>query len=132
MIISPPLVPKDHILKYVTNQQLSAPEHSPSWFPRVTQSTLGLFAYPVYPRKKEAPGEYVISAVNPQVLNRWADQDRAWWVHKPGENAYFIDEISRKYRIVVDPEYDPRFKHIRKYLLFFDRFDGTICFSSKT
>lgn len=113
MIAPPPVVPREYVLKRVTDKYASAPEHSNMWTPRVTQTTLGLFAHPLFPLKREKPGEFHVAPVNDRVLDVWTTQNRAWWVEKPGTNAKLMDDMIRKFSVVVEKEIDPRYKHRR-------------------
>lgn len=110
MSVQPPDLPQDYVLKDVTRKQKSAPEHSNMWVPRVTQTTVGIFAYPKFPLKGEKPGEYHIRPVNDLILDNWTASERAWWVDKPFTGK-LVDEMSRKYTVVVQEEIDPRYKH---------------------
>lgn len=121
MIVTPPNLPKDYALRTVRDQYVSAPEHTNSWFPRVTQSTLKLYSCPIFPLKGEKPGECHVTPINERVLNRWTALNRAWWVDKPGLNAKLIDDMNRRYSVLVEPEVDPRFKCKR---IFFIRFES--------
>lgn len=117
MIVTSPALPTDYLLRCVRDQYASAPEHTNLWFPQVTQSTYKLYPYPIYPLRGDKPGEYHVTDVNDRILDRWTNLNRAWWIDKPGLNAKFIDEINRRFTIVVDNELDPRYKHKRTYQL---------------
>lgn len=114
MIVLPSSAPNDYIVKKVDNKYASGAEHTNLWFPRVTQTNFGYYGYPVFPLKKEKPGEYHITKTHERVLDKWTTQNRAWWIDKPGSNAFFIDDMIRKYSVEVQPVKDARYQHKRK------------------
>lgn len=116
MIVTPPSVPKGYEIRTVRNTTASAPEHTNLWFPSVTQTTLRQFASPIFPLKWEKPGEYRVTPVNERVLDKWTKASRAWWIDKPGYDSKFMDEMMRKYTVIVQPELDPRYKHRREHI----------------
>lgn len=114
MFTLPPRPPKDYYIEDVPATQQSGQEFTPDALPRVTQSNLGKFCAPIEASDNEKPTEIKIQAVLPSVLDRWCHQWRAYWVPKPGENAPYVHEIYKKYTVLVDPSYNPIYKHIRK------------------
>ncbi|XP_044253338.1 uncharacterized protein LOC123004234 isoform X2 [Tribolium madens] len=112
MFTLPPLPPKDYVLRDVNQNQRSAQEFTPVALPRITQSNLGKFCAPIQYQENEKLANLNIDySVNPQVLERWTDNARAFWVDKPGKNDYFLHDLFKKYSVQVVPSYDVRFKH---------------------
>lgn len=114
MFTPPPRPPKDYIIKDVPFTQLSAQEHTPDALPRVTQTNFAKYCSPVERDEHDNSGEVHIETVRPQVLDRWTRAWRAYWVDKPGYNAYNLHNMFKKYTVVVDSSYDPRFKNKRE------------------
>ncbi|XP_064215052.1 uncharacterized protein LOC103313005 [Tribolium castaneum] len=112
MFTLPPLPPKDYVLRDVNQNQKSAQEFTPVALPRITQTNLGKFCAPIQYQENEKLSNLNIDySVNPQVLERWTDNARAFWVDKPGKNDYFLHDLFKKYSVEVVPSYDVRFKH---------------------
>ncbi|RZC39691.1 hypothetical protein BDFB_011595 [Asbolus verrucosus] len=112
MFTLPPLPPKDYVLRDVNQNQRSCQEHTPTALPRITQTSLAKFCAPVQYQENEKLASLDIDvSVNRQVLERWTDKARAFWVDKPGKDAYFMHDIFNKYTVEVVPSYDARFKH---------------------
>ncbi|CAH1372026.1 hypothetical protein MTP99_013519 [Tenebrio molitor] len=112
MFTLPPLPPKDYVLRDVNQNQRSCQEFTPVALPRVTQSNLRKFCAPVQYQENETLANLDIDySVNPQVLERWTNNARAFWVDKPGKNDYFLHDMCKKYTVEVVPSYDVRFKH---------------------
>lgn len=112
MFALPPLPPKDYYLKDVNQNQRSSQEFTPLSLPRVTQRNLAKFCAPIEYKENEKLADLNIDySVNPQLLERWTDNARAYWVDKPGKNDYFLHDIFKKYSVQVMPSYDVRFKH---------------------
>lgn len=119
MFTLPPRPPKNFILEDVSSNQQSGQEFTPDGFPRVTQTNLAKFCAPVEDEDEDTPGEVQIQTVLPSILEKWTNQWRAYWVPQPGENAYYLHDIYKKHTVLVDPDYNPIYKHMRKnrYLL---------------
>jgi hypothetical protein len=116
MFTLPPLPPKDYVLRDVNQNQRSCQEFTPVALPRVTQSNLRKFCAPVQYQENETLANLDIDySVNPQVLERWTNNARAFWVDKPGKNDYFLHDMCKKYTVEVVPSYDVRFKHNGTY-----------------
>lgn len=112
MFTLPPLPPKDYVLKSVNQNQKSAQEHTPFAPPRITQSSLSKFCYPVEYQENERLSDNVkLDEVNSKVLERWTDKARADWVTAPGKDDYLLHDVFKKYSVVVEPSYDARYKH---------------------
>ncbi|XP_063910329.1 uncharacterized protein LOC135127699 isoform X2 [Zophobas morio] len=112
MFTLPPLPPKDYVLKDVNQNQRSVQEFTPIALPRITQSNLLKYCAPIDYQENEKLSDLKIDhSVNPQLLERWTDNVRAYWVDKPGKNDYFLHDIFKKYSVEVVPSYDDRFKH---------------------
>lgn len=118
MFTAPPRPPKDYVLKYVTANQLSSQEFTPDGEVRVTQSNLGKFCFPIPTAEDDSSGGIQLVPVGQEVLDKWAKEWRAYWVDKPGENAYFVHDMHKRYSIVVDPDYNPTYKHRRMFSYF--------------
>lgn len=114
MFTLPPRQPKDYYIEDVPPTQQSGAEFTPDALPRVTQSNLAKFCAPIEDHEDDKPTETKIQPVVPSVLDRWTDEWRAYWVPKPGENAYYLHDMYKKYTVLVDPDYNPAYKHLRK------------------
>lgn len=111
MFSLPPLPPKDYTLKDVNQSQKSSQEFTPDSLPRITQTNLGVFCAPLqYQDNEKLTNVDAKFSVNSQLLEKWTDQAKAFWVDKPGKNDYFLHEIYKKYSSQVAPNYDVRFK----------------------
>lgn len=114
MFTLPPRPPKDYYIEDVPPTQQSGQEFTPDALPRVTQSNLGKFCAPIEGDDEDKPTEVKVQTILPSVLDRWTYAWRAYWVPKPGENAYYLHDIYKKHTVLVDPDYNPIYKHMRK------------------
>lgn len=116
MFTLPPRPPRGYHLEDVPPTQQSAQEFTPVALPRVTQSNLAKFCSPLSGDEDDddEPPPPQVQTVVPSVLDKWTNDWRAYWVPKPGENAYLVDEMYGKYRVTVDPDYNPTYKHKRE------------------
>lgn len=122
MFTLPPRPPKDYYLEDVPPTQQSGQEFTPDALPRVTQTNLGKFCAPIEGDDEEKPAEIKIQPILPSVLDRWMYSWRAYWVPKPGENAYYLHDVYKNHTVLVDPDYSPVYKHLRKKLSFVVKF----------
>lgn len=120
MFTAPPRPPKDYYLEDVPPTQQSGQEFTPDAPPRITQSNLAKFCAPIEASDDDKPGEIKIQSILPGVLDRWTHEWRAYWVPKPGEDSYYLHDMFKKYNVLVDPDYNPAYKHMRKRCFFYN------------
>lgn len=112
MFTLPPIPPKDYILKDVNNSLRSSPQFTPDALPRVTQSNIGKFCFPIQYGNDEVPEKRPPVKLVPVIKEKMTNDARASWVVEPGKNDFFIHDVYRKYTISESPKnYDPRYKH---------------------
>lgn len=109
MFTLPPLPPIDYEIRDVTWNLCSNQEFTPDAEPRVTLPTIAKFCYPIESDELK-PGEYRLLRAPPKILDRWAVEARAEWVPEPQTGGYLTHDMYKKYNVIVDPDYDPRFK----------------------
>lgn len=113
MFTLPPRPPKDYFLKNVTANQATSEVFTPSAHPRATQTSIAKYCYPIPADDDEPIDKSSLEQMSDSVLNNWTKAAKALWVDKPGENAYFLHDMYKKYYVVVDPDYDPQYKNRR-------------------
>ncbi|XP_050295120.1 uncharacterized protein LOC126735208 [Anthonomus grandis grandis] len=113
MFTYPPYPPKDYVLKEQPKIARSSAQFTPDSEPRVTQTSLGIFCAPVEYPEGETPAKVQLSSPNPKILEKWAKDDRAWWVPKPGKDDFFIHDMYKKYNVTMG-SYNPAHKHMEK------------------
>lgn len=114
MFALPPRPPKNHILKDVTQSQASTDLFTPSAPPRATQTTIAKFSSPLLDSSDldESPDQEEIEPLNPQLLKKFVNNEKATWVAKPGANAPFVHSIHKIYSLDHTETYDKyRCKH---------------------
>lgn len=102
--------PKGYILSDVTQSLMSSAQHTPEAAPRVTQTSLGKYCRPIDFQDNDVIPDWKIEYMNPKVLDKYAKDNKAWWVDKPGLDTTFLHDIYYKYNVKVDTELDPRYK----------------------
>lgn len=119
MFNASPRLLKDYHLKPVTNTQTSGDELTPTAYPRATQTTIAQCCQPIeedgHPRiTSKSQIDYKI---NDKVLDKQAKDHKSTWVDRPGENAWFVHGVHKKYSVVVEDTYNPACKHRRTFFL---------------
>lgn len=110
-----PQSPKDYVLKDIPQTQTSGQEFTPVGLPRVTQRNVGKYCFPIEADEYDQPEEIKIESVQPRILDKWAQDWRAYWVDKPGFNSYFLHDVYKTYTVPPISDYDPRYQHKRRY-----------------
>lgn len=118
MFVTPPLPPKNHEIRDIPRTLLSSQEFTPCGNIRITLPEIGKQAVPVEAKDSDPPPRAAFQPVNPTVVNSWVNRDRQEWVVRPGKDDYFLQEMYKKYNVVVCDSYDIRYLHTRKNPLF--------------
>ncbi|KAL3276035.1 hypothetical protein HHI36_020763 [Cryptolaemus montrouzieri] len=113
MFTLPPWPPKDYVLKDVPKVHQSASEFTPIAIPRVTQPNLGKYLFPIQYTAEEKV-EPQIKEVHPKIIEKWGEEARAWWVDKPGTNAYFLHQLHKESNLDSEVNNNPIFQHKEK------------------
>ncbi|KAL1518274.1 hypothetical protein ABEB36_001919 [Hypothenemus hampei] len=113
MFTFPAYPPKDYVLKRIPKLQTDSDQFGPGSEPRVTQTTLGLFCKPVPYSEGEVPQTIQIPPTSPQILDKWANEAKAWWVEKPGKDDYHLNDIFKKYNVKFE-NYNPNNRYTEK------------------
>lgn len=114
MFVSPPLPPKDHVLKDIPRSLLSSQEFTPSGKIRVTLPEIGKHMVPIEVKQADLPTQVPFKEVNAAVVKTWVARDRYNWLIKPGKEDYMIHDVFKKYNVIVCKSYDIRYLHTRK------------------
>lgn len=107
-----PRPPKDYILKEVTKSLQSSAQFTPDALPRVTQSNIGKFCFPIEYGDDEVPEKKPPVKLEPVIREKMTEDARASWVVEPGKDDFLIHDVCRKFSVLESPKsYDPRYKH---------------------
>lgn len=111
MFTLPPFPPKDCAIRNVTKSLRSSSQFTPNSGPRVTQSNLGKYCYPLEYEKHEYPDKIGLEEIEPIILNKWTKEQKAEWVIRPGKDDFFLHKIYDKYSSKQSRKsFDPRFQ----------------------
>ncbi|KAG5896768.1 hypothetical protein JTB14_008344 [Gonioctena quinquepunctata] len=114
MFTLPPRPPKDYMLRDVTKSLSSSSQFTPDSMPRVTQTNLGKFCFPIEYRDDEIPEKTSVE-FEPIIIEKMTKEARASWVPSPGKDDFLVHDVCKKYSVNQNTlNYDPRYMHKEK------------------
>lgn len=117
MFALPPRLPKNHILKDVTQSQASSDLLTPSAPPRATQTTIAKFPYPLIDGHDRDDDQKEIEPLNAKWLTKLVNYEKASWVENPGANAPFVHSIHKQYSLDYYTETKHKSTHFVQFLV---------------
>ncbi|XP_072930286.1 uncharacterized protein [Epargyreus clarus] len=75
---------------------------APGQPPRLTQQTIGKFLQPLTRELVEVPPRPTVDELPDAVIEKMVERDKAFWVDKPGANAYTLHDAYYKYGMTTE------------------------------
>ncbi|XP_053624053.1 uncharacterized protein LOC128682984 [Plodia interpunctella] len=110
--------PDKYVLDNATLTICTDESLTPGRPPRLTQKTIGKFLQPLTRELVEVPPRPTIGELPDAVINRMVQKDKAFWVDKPGANAYTLHDAYYNYGIsteMVKPPHQDVFPRSYQY-----------------
>ncbi|XP_012548922.2 uncharacterized protein LOC101746303 isoform X2 [Bombyx mori] len=94
--------PEKYVLDNVSSTVLTDESLTPGRPPCLTQRTIGKFLQPLTRELAEIPPKPTIDELPGPVIERMVQKDKAFWVDKPGSNAYVLHDAYNSYGMTTE------------------------------